>query len=214
MKAVYAVAILTVAMRALGQETHDFRIVNGKQVDLAPIHKWLVDHEGQRPMKHWQQIRIYEVKSSVGTWDLCRVKNESGQTLDLYVNNEPAEIKQFLATFAEQERAIDILRAQLARDKQIKEAAWNRYIYTDSTAYSVTIGSRGSSADTDLTRRADAYAISAKVEAEEQELALAEGQYERTLAQSEKRVTVLAMFSGRKYGGVDIWDCGKAKLAF
>jgi hypothetical protein len=210
MRAVYAAALLTLAASAMAQEIHDLRIVNGKQVDLAPIHKWLVGHEGQRPMKHWQQIQIVEVKSSVGTWDLCHIKNESGQSLDLYVDNMPPNIKQFLASFAEQERAIVVLRAQLARDKQVKEAAWNRYVYTDSSFYSVTSGSRGSSADTDTTRLVDAKVMTQRIEAEEEQLASLEGAYERSIAQSAQRLTTLAMFSGRKYGGLDIWDCGKS----
>jgi hypothetical protein len=62
MRALYALALLTFSASALAQEAQDLRIVNGRQVDLAPIHKWFTDHEGQRPMKHWQQIQIFEVK--------------------------------------------------------------------------------------------------------------------------------------------------------
>jgi hypothetical protein len=105
-----------------------------------------------------------------------------------------------------------VLRAQLARDKQVKEVAWDRYVYTDSSAYSITSGSRGSSADTDTTRLADAKLMTQRIEAEEEQLASLEGAYERTIAQSAQRLTTLAMFTGRKYGGVDIWDCGKLKL--
>jgi hypothetical protein len=214
MKGVYAVALLSIASSALAQEAHDVRIVNGNQVDLAPVHKWFGDHKGQRPMKHWQQVQIFEVKYSVGTWDLCRVKSESGQTLDLYVDNVSSSIKQFLTSFAEQQRAIAILRAQIARDKRVKKAAWDRYVNTDSSAYSITSGSRSSSVDTESTRLADAKTMNQRLEAEEEQLASLEAAYERAIGQSAQRLTTLAMFTGRKYGGVDVWDCGKVRLGF
>lgn len=131
---------------------------------------------------------------------------------DLYVDNVPASIKQFLTGFAEQQRALATLRAQLARDRQVKKAAWDRYVNTDSSAYSITSGSRSSSVDTDSTRPADTKSMSQRIEAEEEQLTLLEAAYERAIGQSKQVLTTLAMFTGRKYGGVDIWDCGKVHL--
>ena len=193
------------------QELHDFRMVSGIEVDLAPVNNWLSAHKGERPMKHWQQIQIIEVKSCVGTWDLCQVKNESGQALDLYVENVPAEIKEFLGDLAQQQRAIAALTRQISLDKQTKEAAWNRYMKKDSPAYRITSDSRGLSCDTEATRQADAKAIRQKLKNEQEQLRKLNAAYERDSHLAQQRITTLAMFTGRKYGGVEIWDCGKRK---
>jgi hypothetical protein len=59
---------------------------------------------------------------------------------------------------------IDRLRAELARDKVLRNQAWDRYKWIRNDAFSVTINSRGGSvADTAATRRAIARAMDDKL---------------------------------------------------
>jgi hypothetical protein len=139
------------------------------------------------------------------------VKNESGEALDLYVDNVPGEIKQFLAGFAQQQRAVAALTRQISLDQHIKEVASNRHNKADKTVYRITSDSRGLSCDTDASREADAMAIKQKLKKEQDQLRELKAAHERDIRIAKQRITTLAMFTGRKHGGVEIWDCGKPK---
>jgi hypothetical protein len=208
--ALTATAILfSLAIGTLAQEIHDLRTVNDRQVDLAPVHKWLADHKGERPLPHWKQIQILSVQMGVGSWEKCKIKTEAGATIELYVANVPPAIKQFLASFAEDSRSIAALQAQIAQDEQRRDALWNRYVYTDSSVVSVTGGSRVPVVDDETTRHNQALAVDQRLRVERQQLAAMEASYESKVSGAKDQITTLAMFSGRKYSNVEIWDCGR-----
>src|SRR5438045_8265683 len=81
----------------LGGELHDVRMVKGIQVDLAPVHAWVSDRKGERPMEHWREIQMTEVKDTVGRWELCVGKNECGEPLDPAVANVARRAHELLA---------------------------------------------------------------------------------------------------------------------
>ncbi len=191
------------------QDLHEIRIVNGKPVDVGPLLQWFADQKGERPLKHWKRIQIWETKGKVGGWDHCKVKTEAGLMVELYVANLPADIRPFFAGLRQQTTAIANLKAQIAADEQREKALWNRYVDTPSEFSAVTSTTKGTAVDTEETRRTEARATSERLRAQRKQLAALEANYDETVKQSAEKLTTFAMFSGRKYGGLEIWDCGE-----
>ncbi|HLH53911.1 MAG TPA: hypothetical protein VKY92_09880 [Verrucomicrobiae bacterium] len=66
---------------------------------------------------------------------------------------------------------INALKAAIARDKALRQQAWDRWVYVPSDAFSVTANSRGPAAvDTDASRLATARAFDTRIEQEQAQL--------------------------------------------
>ncbi len=188
---------------ATAQETRDLRVVNGVAVDLGPVHKWLADHQGERPLKHWKQLRVTEIKTPISGWERCRVKNEAGGEVELLVANLPAQVKTFFQSLNQQYADIVRLRTRIETetrtirllDGQIPEAAWGDTAYVNSV----------------ISQRRQLEAAKANLETSREQLVTLQTSYDEQVGQAGERLTVLAMFSGRKYSGLEVWDCGKPK---
>jgi hypothetical protein len=207
-------AVLTFAGNTVAQVVrHDLRVVNGITVDLDPVHKWLLDHKGERPLKHWKELVIMEIGPKVGDLERCLVSGISSNGMqEVFVANLPKETKD--SVLADQQRAqqrsqaILALQRQIAAGEQARDSLWDRYIYSDGWAATVTAGTGGisSSSDNEATRLANARAADKNLRMMREQLAVL--QNDQGLYSFTNRI-VLAMFSGRKSDKLEVWDCGK-----
>jgi hypothetical protein len=192
---------------------HDLRVVNGITVDLDPVHKWLLDHKGERPLKHWKELVIMEIGSKLGDFERCLVSGaNSNGVQEVLIANMPKETRE--SVLADQQRAqqraqaLLALRRQVAAGEQAREGLWDRYVYSEGWATTVTAGTGGvsSSSDNDATRLATARSADNNLRMMREQLA--QMQNDSGLYSFSNRI-VLAMFSGRKSEKLEIWDCGK-----
>ena len=71
----------------------DVRVVNGKTVDLSPVHAWYLKRDGERPMKHWKKLEVCQLKGPTAGWERCVLKDEEGGLVEVFVGNLPAAIR-------------------------------------------------------------------------------------------------------------------------
>lgn len=190
-----------VAWSAFAQESHDWRTVNGVAVDLGPVHQWLVDRQGERPLKHWKQLRLVEMKGTLAGWDNCQVKTESGADTELLLANLPADVKAFFQSLNRQHTEIVRLREVIVRDTQqirLLEAKTPVAAYGDINYVNSVMSQR---------RQLETW--KANVETAREQLGELQISYDLKVQQAGERLAVLAMFSGRKYSNLEVWDCGK-----
>lgn len=197
-------------MILLAQEYRDLRVVNGMAVDLGPVHKWLLSRKGERPMKHWKQVQVLELNGDFAGYARCVGSIENGPKMEILVAHLPPGPAKFLTAMKQRHGQIVALRAQLAADRRTIAALGDRYVYTPSQQVSITSGSRGgTTVDSEATRFADYQAALRNREQHESMLAEFEAAYRDLLQQNAKQTTFLAMFTGKKYSNLDIWDCGR-----
>lgn len=160
----------------------DVRVVSGRSVDLQPVHDWFANHQGERPMKHWKQVQVQEWKGDIA-WPHVVIMLEDGTQQEVLLKNCDAFV-------------LNPIKELVALDQQIAEA----------DAGVMTTGATGNNT---VTRRMAAQA-NANSDANK---ALAEQLRKNRAAVNQrakaaKDVKLLAMFTGAKYGGYDVWDCG------
>jgi hypothetical protein len=189
----------------------DVRIVNGKEVDLGPLHEWLTKRAGPRPLSHWKKLQILEIKGNTGGYQRCIVKTESDAKTELLIANLPPEPGVFFQSLTQQYAAILRLRQQVAADQRAVEAYGDRYISTPSEYTSVTSGTGGTAVDSETSRRAQYRAAVNKRDQDEKALAALELRYQESVQSNAARTSVLAMFTGQSYAKLEIWDCGRKK---
>ncbi len=200
MKAPALFFIGLLALPAIAQESHDIRIVNGKQVDLAPLKRWLAQPEGDRPLKHWKQLQVIDVKDRIGSWDRCSVRTETKETVVLFVENLPQGIKTFFQSVASQKGAIAAQEANI-RSTEAK------LLQAHAAKPTGAVGS-AEYVDSLIAKRASINQWSANLTAAKEELGRLKSAHGETLEKHSSTTTVLAMFTGRKYAETEIWDCG------
>jgi hypothetical protein len=187
------------------QQPRDVRVVNGKAVDLGPVHQWLSERVGERPLPHWKQIEMVELKGKVGAWDRCQVKNEAGVMVELFIANLPAEVRTALTATKPPTNSVALLKERIAADEQLVKNLRRRYVDSINQGNSSTVSTRGTVVDTYQSRLDDWRAASDRLEAERRQL---DELMSASPALPPVRATALAMFSGRKYADLEIWDCG------
>jgi hypothetical protein len=180
----------------------DIRVVNGLSVDLAPLNKWLVDRQGDRPLKHWMQIQVGEIKEPVATWQRCVVKGEIGE-LTILLDNLPQSVIDFLQHSGELHAEIRNLTAEI----ESKQSALNRAGAKAADANNATGAP---------TFAPNYYVIggeTAKAQLEDMRTKLEhlQARYSALMGQAVESTTVLAMNTGRTYSNLPIWDCGAKK---
>ena len=70
-------------------------------------------NQGERPLKHWKRLQVFNIKGTVSTMAQCVVKTEDGK-FDEIVKNLPAQVPEFMAAFAAQAAAITNLQTELS----------------------------------------------------------------------------------------------------
>src|ERR1035441_2236347 len=93
----------------------DLRYVNGLQVDLTPIHNWMLNHQGDRPLKHWKQLQVYQIKEYLMGCEHCVVKTEDGGFLEILIRNVPDSVMIFLSRLKAQEADIASLNDEIEK---------------------------------------------------------------------------------------------------
>jgi hypothetical protein len=215
--------ILTITSNANAQQFHDLRVVNGITLDLGPVHEWLAHPKGEQPMKHWRQVVVFAIGSKFRDLDRCFIAGRGlNSTQEVFVANMPKDIKDRVLAFQqsvqETAQAIIALRMQLPAAEQMRDAFWDRYVYSDGWISTITAGTGGTStsSDSDATRLANARAGDKNLVMMREQLALLE-KIQREQFAALKNIdrdtnrSVLAMFSGRKYDKLEVWDCGRPK---
>src|SRR6186713_682880 len=80
MKRFIAFAMISPAL-LFGQSASDtdVRVINGRSVDLAPLHQWYRNPDGaDRPLKHWARLTLLDTKPAyAGSYVSCLVEVES-----------------------------------------------------------------------------------------------------------------------------------------
>lgn len=181
--------------------TEDIRVVNGVKVDLRPVHNWLHYRKGKRPMAHWQQIQVFQIKENyAAAWDRCIVKNESGEFIEIFLDNLPSTLKDYFETRKKLENEIAALRARLeVEEKQVREFdavtpdwPWGPYVYSPEI----------------MENRAEVNLAAERLRQRKMALVKLETELENLRASATQRTTDLAMFTGRRHSNLQVWDCG------
>ena len=180
------------------QEVRDTRKVNSATVDLTPVRQWFRDKQGERPMKHWKLLQITEVKEMVGSWQKCVVKNETGDSLELLIQHLPASIPKHFADIKQRRQQLELLNSSLARSSTAVAIA-------DATTPTKVAGS-AAFVDAVMAERYKVELAKLNVEQRRARVALLNKELTELSAKPQSE---FAMFSGRKYGGTEIWDCGQ-----
>ena len=182
--------LLLFAVPFVAQSADDFRSVNGIKVNLTPVHDWLKTHKGERPLPHWKQIRIKEM-INVGGFYKCMVSIEDESQTSVIMSNMPDSVKKAFAGIAEKQSALESARAQVEQDKQNVESARRQFRQ-----------------NFDSVREGELRDAQARLDRNSRLLEERSQEYDKALQSIASETTVLAMFSGKEYAKLQIWDCG------
>lgn len=198
MKAQILIGLVGATISALAQEApHEIRMVSGTAVDLTPVIRW---HQTQatngrgaqsaeRPMPHWKALIVRELKEHTSSWDRCTVLNEQGDAVDIYLANMQPEVRVPLAKLQQINLRIQELTNAIAGE----QGRANSYAsHTSVAGQRLYAGAQGN-ANTMRMELSDLYG--------QRQTAASE-------ASTARNRKVFAMFTGRKYAGLEIWDCG------
>lgn len=171
-------------------------------------------------LRHWETLQVLTMEASTWSRYRCLVTTERGETRTVVIGNMPASATSLSGQLREAQAKGVVLDQQIqagnmaiAQGKQNKEAAWNRYIYTDDSYINVNTTSRGSTADTAATRAAAPRIIQGQIEQAQAQVAFLKRQYEDSLALQKElksklaNVRVKALYTGYSAGGLQLWDC-------
>ena len=128
MKALTAVLLMLAALSGLAQEDQkpDKRTLGKTTVDLAPIHKWIAKPIGERPMKHWKQVEIFELKQGTAAFDLCTVQIEKTGHDTILIAHLPDKLRGFLARVTQLTNEVARLERQIDKDQAaFRGMDWN-----------------------------------------------------------------------------------------
>jgi sulfite reductase alpha subunit-like flavoprotein len=181
----------------------EFRIVNSIRVDVAPVRIWLQEGEGERPMKHWRQLQVVSLKGPVSTMHQCIVKTEEGKLIEVLVKNLPQSVSEFLADFNNHDQAIARLQTEISD----QEASLRREEAVHPTGVMIS----GTYVEI-FTREATRLNRMTNALQEKREL-LAKLTAERETMRSgtTEATSILAMYTGRSFINLPVWDCGISK---
>lgn len=177
----------------------DVRLVSGKSVNLSPVHKWFKDQRGERPMPHWQKFSVEQLNGAQVGADVCRVKREDGEVVDILMLRLPATLKSLSSTVREQALQIASLKRRIELgDVHGERQAAN--LYNPNLTYEVKESQYFNSRLTKMNVAA-ARAVLAKLQSRQAE----------DIAALAVESEILAMNTGKKNGKLEIWDCGIVK---
>jgi hypothetical protein len=192
------ILLMCSAMFALA--TDDIRIVAGVTVNLAPIHEWEAEKKGERPLPHWKRVQVVSLWNNVAGYDRCSVSVGRESKVVLLANLAP-QLKQAFAETDKLAKEVKVLSDKIkVAERQVREA--------DAVT---PIGAAGSPAYVQerMSRRYEVNLASERLSQEKERLDELNSRYLLALRLREAQASVLAMFTGRKHGGMEIWDCGR-----
>lgn len=185
------IAVLLGAASALGQ-MKDLRTVNNLPVDLTPLDQWLLNPDGERPLKHWKEIQILNFEGRVAVWPKVHLLADGKEMEVLLANADKAE--SFLTSITNATARIHATRHWIEQaDSNLEHAEARAELINTTTTASAYVPAEWY-ATVDDARRALQHMEAAR---------------DRLYAQVPKVTTDLAMFTGKTYGNLEVWDCGK-----
>ena len=215
MKRFIAFAMISPAL-LFGQSANtsdtDIRVINGRSVDLAPLHQWYRNPEGaDRPFKHWVRLTLLEIKPAyAGSYVSCLVDVENAQREVLF-KTLPTVYKDTVARMRTLQTNLNTLQQEIEAEEP--DVRRNEAQYEGSVVRS----SRVEIASDFVTRRYEyerpsRRAIGARLDrvalTEKQELAAKVYEELNVIQQNTNSYAVFAMDTQRKFGGLPIWDTG------
>ena len=190
----------------------DIRVINGRSVDLAPLHQWYRNPDGaDRPFKHWARLTLLDTKPVyAGSYVSCLVEVENVQREVLF-KTLPTVYKDTVSRMHTLQTNLNNLQREIeAEEPEVRR----REAQTEG---SVVRSSRLAVESVWVTRRYEYERPSRRaVDARLDRVALTEKQelagkiYDELIAmqQNTNSYTVFAMDTQRKFGGLPIWDTG------
>jgi len=215
MKRFIAFAMISPAL-LFGQSANtsdtDVRVINGRSVDLAPLHQWYRNPDGaDRPLKHWVRLTLLDTKPAyAGSYVSCLVEAESGRQEVLF-KTLPTIYKDTVARMHTLQTNLNTLEKEIAAEEpevRRKEAQHEGSVVRSSRLEVESVW---------VTRRYEYERPSRRaIDARLDRVALSEKQelagkvYDELIAmqQNTNSYTVFAMDTQRKFGGLPIWDTG------
>ena len=173
----------------------DLRYVNDTAVDLSPLDAWLKQRKGERPLKHWKELHITSITATQPI-PKCSVTIE-GETKTVFLRNLPPPTVDAFAQVAALEPQVQKLSDSVAAERiRVDKLKADAQAHGHSRRVKHTLNQHAKVASTDLSassKQLDALRAKLKSAKEkEQKLALE-----------------LAMNTGQKYAGLEVWDCGR-----
>src|SRR5262249_28519706 len=104
-------------------------------------------------------------------------------------------------------------RSQVAKARADYERIRAQYLGEDLGNYVSTTSSSsgGVYVDSEAARRQRVFQAETTLNALSRSLADREASYEEAIKGGVEQTTVFAMFTGRKYANLEVWDCGRKK---
>ncbi|MCX8091507.1 MAG: hypothetical protein N3I86_11380, partial [Verrucomicrobiae bacterium] len=96
----------------------DIRVVQGKEVDVTPVHRWLQSREGERPLSHWQRFQIIEIKRWVAGHPHCLATSEKGESVEILVANLPHQVRDFLQRYRQLQQQVHSAQLTVEREQR------------------------------------------------------------------------------------------------
>lgn len=195
--------LLLAATVATAQTQSDIRIVSGVRVDLTPLHEWYLTNRfgtASRPLKHWKKLRVTTPKEWMAAWQRVVCMDEDRRTLDILVYNLPEGVLRFIEETKDLSKRIEDTQADV---KRLEE-------YVSNKGANLRIAA-GSLSDSDYAANlADLETAKANLRHRTDDLHELANQLSDMAERSAKELTIFAMFTGRMYSGLQVWDCGKS----
>ncbi len=193
-----------------GDDT-DIRVVNGRSVDLAPLHRWYRNPEGERPLKHWVQFTILDIKPPLaGSYIPCIVQSIGG-TREILLSKLPAITHETVAAIQSLQGRVNSIREEIEREEAWVRRDEARYEGSVVRSGGYVIGPNGwhryyreRPSNAAVQARLDRVALT-----EKQELAAKLEADLNNLLQNTNAVTIFALDTRRTFGGLPIWDTGQ-----
>jgi hypothetical protein len=181
--------LLTIPLMALHLSASDVRIVGTVHVDIQPVHDWLENPTGDRPMAHWKEIKIIEFTPGA-PWPTSKFTAD-GKTKTAYLKNIPPVTIQYLNQINQLRAQIKNLKNQITNDRKQLHSA---------DAVQAESGSQ-------YDQNRDAFR--ARLHNNEIDLDSLNEKLEELDSQEKEKTSDFAMFTGQIYNKLEVWDCGQ-----
>lgn len=192
-----SVIYLACGLPLLGGE---LRTIDGKVVDLTPVQQWLQSRTGERPLPDWKQLRILDIKPDTSGAPRCSVKTEGGQENDVRIKNLPPEVRTLFWKKEQVAAHIEALKKQTAaRERALKQANTE----ADKGERTSTTNAADLKAPDPATDKAEERMRQERIYVD-----MLRDQQNTIVAAATNITTVLAVATGKKEDGLEVWDCG------
>jgi len=203
--------ILAVASSVIAQ-TNDLRSVNDKTVNLGCVHQWFTNPStNTRPMPHWKRIKVLQIKNNRAGFYQCAVSIEGCTNREALLANIPKQILATLklrADFADDAANArqDATAATSARQRQ-HDTWWNDGQVEQRV--STTTSSHGPAFVDSESARYNRWQQSIQNEQNSREYSREADEIMRDHKTASAGLDQdFAMFTGRTYAQLEVWDFG------